>query len=427
MEKLDRNKMPEVKEIYPYILIVLQKLSGAAKPQKAIVAVAELLQLSDEVLKQKTKKNKRPEFEFRVRMARQQLCWTKYIDDSKKGTWALLNKGKKEIKNLIERDEYKLQEFRKRVDKEGKIGIKNKKESEDTTMEKLDHNKMPEVKEIRPYILIVLQKLGGAAKPQKAIVAVAELLQLSDEVLKQKTKKNKRPEFVFRVRMARQQLCWTKYIDDSKKGTWALLNKGKKEINNLIERDAHKLQEFRERVDKEWKIEIKKKNGSGKPEIIEEDENISDAELKELKQTNEYIETYIVDKKLENLCVYLFKASGYKDVKKTRYSGDEGIDGSGVYDTGLTKLKVVFQAKGHKKSGNRIPKVQKRDVRELNGSKGDANKALLITNASFTSGAKEAAANFDIELIDGKELAKLIKKHKIGYKMELNKDWYEDL
>jgi len=114
----------------------------------------------------------------------------------------------------------------------------------------------------------------------------------------------------------------------------------------------------------------------------------------------------------ERLAQRLLREADFESVTVTGRSGDQGIDGVGIYRLGLITFPVFFQCKRY--AGT----VDPHDVRDFRGAMaGRGEKGLLITTGRFTSEAKREA-NRDgataIELIDGDKLCDLLRKYELG-------------
>ncbi len=84
-------------------------------------------------------------------------------------------------------------------------------------------------------LLDSLRTLGGSAKPAEIISAIAKRNDLDESVTDAKYESGA-SKFEHQVRWARQYLFWDGYIDGSKRGVWALTDKGQKAI--ISEEDA---------------------------------------------------------------------------------------------------------------------------------------------------------------------------------------------
>ena len=106
----------------------------------------------------------------------------------------------------------------------------------------------------------------------------------------------------------------------------------------------------------------------------------------------------------EYLCAAIFKKRGYA-VELTSKGADFGVDV-------VAKKRGLTLAIGAKRYAEKRT-VGNRWVQQLLGSmsKYDADRAVLITTSSFTRQAIEQAENAPIELIDGEELKRIIRKY----------------
>ncbi|MDP2308619.1 MAG: restriction endonuclease [Pseudomonadota bacterium] len=127
----------------------------------------------------------------------------------------------------------------------------------------------------------------------------------------------------------------------------------------------------------------------------------------------------------EHLIKRLLDAMGYFDVEVTPPSGDRGIDVVGRIKVGITPVTEVIQAK--RQQGN----VGRPVLDALRGSlhRWSAQRGTIITTASFSKGARDAAfekGTYALQLIDGEELVNLLVQHQIGLKEQAVKLWRFD-
>jgi restriction system protein len=124
----------------------------------------------------------------------------------------------------------------------------------------------------------------------------------------------------------------------------------------------------------------------------------------------------------ERLMVNLLLSMGYGGSTETAgrtlgRSGDEGVDG--VIDQDALGLdRVYIQAKRYAAGNNIGPGA----IRDFFGSldRHKATKGLFVTTSSFSSSAKDTAAHLSkqIVLVDGDQLARLMIRHNVGYRIE---------
>ena len=114
----------------------------------------------------------------------------------------------------------------------------------------------------------------------------------------------------------------------------------------------------------------------------------------------------------EDLISRLFREIGFREVSRTRLSGDGGIDVRGTMVTGgVIRTELAIQAKRWKRN------VQAPIVQQVRGSLGAHEQGCIVTTSDFSAGAREEARKMDkapIALIDGKELINLMLEYEVG-------------
>lgn len=114
----------------------------------------------------------------------------------------------------------------------------------------------------------------------------------------------------------------------------------------------------------------------------------------------------------ERLSLRLLREAGLTNLQITTASGDEGIDGSGVYRPSLVSFPIYFQCKRYQ--GSVGPSI----VRDFRGAMtGRGENGLIITTGTFTPAAKHEATRDGappIDLIDGNDLCDLLKEYTLG-------------
>lgn len=120
----------------------------------------------------------------------------------------------------------------------------------------------------------------------------------------------------------------------------------------------------------------------------------------------------------EELVSRLFAAMGFREVSRTRLSGDGGIDVRGTMipiGSGVIRTELAIQVKRWRHN------VQAPTVQQVRGSLGAHEQGCIVTTSDFSHGAREEAAKPDktpIALIDGKELMNLMMEHQVGVRRE---------
>ena len=105
---------------------------------------------------------------------------------------------------------------------------------------------------------------------------------------------------------------------------------------------------------------------------------------------------------------------GFREVSRTRLSGDGGIDVRGTMVTigsGVIRTELAIQVKRWKHN------VQAPTVQQVRGSLGAHEQGCIVTTSDFSSGAREEASvsnKAPIALIDGRELMNLMMEFQVG-------------
>lgn len=136
----------------------------------------------------------------------------------------------------------------------------------------------------------------------------------------------------------------------------------------------------------------------------------------------------------EHMMIKLLSKMGYKgtdgEAFVTQKSNDGGIDGILNQDPlGLRKIYVQVKRYGEGNTVGRQTISQFHGDLDLQG----ADTGVFITTSSFTKSAEEAAKTFNIKLIDGDTLTKLMLDYRVGVQaqtnyelLEIDNDFFEE-
>jgi restriction system protein len=255
-------------------------------------------------------------------------------------------------------------------------------------------------------LLAVLKSLGGSARSAEAKSGVADHLGLSDIVLDERLPSGS-SRFENQVSWARYYLVQSGFIDASRRGVWALTEKGRN-TEALTQAEITKLVQD---VVAEWKASRVDKGADPLETVTEErspDEPIGDTRTKLLD-----LLTALPASGFERLCQRLLREAGFEQVTVTGRSGDGGIDGTGLLEVNpFVSFKVLFQCKRY--AGTVGPSV----VRDFRGAMmGRADKGIIMTTGAFSADSKREAIRDGvppIELVDGEKLVALFEKLELG-------------
>ena len=243
---------------------------------------------------------------------------------------------------------------------------------------------------------------------------IAERLKLSEEEQSEPLPSKAQPRFDNQVHWARFYLSKGSFIDSSKRGVWALTDKGRAALP-VSDADARAI--FRD---------VAAVFAKGKPTESEIGKStpIDDAPppANDSTAVQQSYRSEVASKlqdlsgnAFERFCQRLLRESGFQEVTITGRSGDGGIDGVGLLQVNpLVSFKVLFQCKRY------VGSVTVSQVRDFRGAMaGRADKGIVITTGSFTAEARKEAVRDGvppIELVDGEKLIGMLEQLELGLK-----------
>lgn len=258
-------------------------------------------------------------------------------------------------------------------------------------------------------LISALRKLGGSARAEEVCTTIAEALNLSDEVL-DKRLKNGESRYKNQVHWARFYLATTGYIDSSRRGVWALTEKGQScselteaQLREIILAVQEKTTKPKENKDKSAPLDIADSQAT----------SLLDTAGVGSREQLLGILKLLSPSGFERICQRLLREAGFEKVEVTGRSGDGGIDGNGVLQLNpFVSFQVLFQCKRYE--GN----VTAPHVRDFRGAMmGRAEKGIILTTGSFTADAKREATRDGvqpIELVDGDKLVEMFEQLELG-------------
>lgn len=270
-------------------------------------------------------------------------------------------------------------------------------------------------------LLAVLESLGGSARSAEAKAAVAEHLGLSSDALEDRLDSGS-SRFDNQVGWARYYLVRSGYIDSSRRGVWALTEKGRN-VGALTEPQIRKLVQ---EVIAGWGMRTKDATESVEDAADDPapDEAVGDHRTRLLSVLQD-----LPAAGFERLCQRLLREAGFEQVTVTGRSSDGGIDGIGILEiNAFVSFKVLFQCKRYK--GSVGPSV----VRDFRGAMmGRADKGLILTTGSFSTESRREAVRDGvppIELVDGEKLVHMFEQLELGLEprkiYDLNESFFDE-
>lgn len=248
-------------------------------------------------------------------------------------------------------------------------------------------------------VLDVLRELGGSGTPKEVIPLVTDKFSFTADQLEETTNSG-----AYRIdneiRWAVAYLKELDLIDKNFRGVWRLTSQG---FNaHLSTEEARSLRSNLRRKRKPKSKQMESENETDDVKLPIDDTEIIIETLKGLSPEG-----------FERFCQALLRSSGFSEVVVTGKSGDGGIDGHGIIQmNNLVSLRVLFQCKRYKES------VGPGDIRNFRGSMtGRTDIGIFLTTGRFSRDAQAEAYRDGaptIELVDGEEIAELMKSLNVG-------------
>lgn len=248
----------------------------------------------------------------------------------------------------------------------------------------------PTYEELFNPLMQALHKLGGSGTIGEIESAVAKLMSLS-EAEAGEIHRGDQTKLSYRLAWARTYLKRYGLLENSEKGVWRLTKVGMN-TKSVTPQEVH-------RMNRVSKLDQKV------TESVKHEEDWKQELLQQIKG--------LTPSGFESLTQRLLREAGFEKVEVTGRTGDGGIDGKGIMRIGgLLSFHVVFQCK--KYAGT----VASKHIRDFRGAmNGRSEKGLFITTGRFTADAiaeSQREGAMPVDLIDGDQLAELMRQLKIG-------------
>ena len=292
----------------------------------------------------------------------------------------------------------------------------------------MNQSDLPRYDEFMLPALEALRELGGSARRDEVISAVADREGLTDEQLEARYETTGVSVAADRIGWALSYLKKIGAVDNSSRGVWAITDAGRR-IESPSEIDEQLRAVRAELAARAAQRKLNVQSGmDDNNELDFADETDPDAQWQAtlLKRLLE-----MTPAAFERLTQRLLREAGFREVEVLGRSGDGGLDGVGVYRLSLVSFPIYFQCKRY--SGS-VPSSAVRDFRGAMAGRGE--KGLLVTTGTFTRGARDEASRDGappVQLIDGEDLCDLLKEYKLGVAtriraiedIEVDTSWFE--
>lgn len=228
-------------------------------------------------------------------------------------------------------------------------------------------------------------------------------------------------EIAYRLAWARTYLKGMGLLTNSARGVWTLTDEGTALVTNTKLSDDGRREWLRSK--RTAYVAGIAKRRKQKPGLISDgDGDVGDVPTDEPEWQEQLLDHLMAmsPDSFERLSRRLLREADFDSVTVTGKSGDQGIDGVGIYRMGLVTFPVFFQCKRYRGS------VGSSAVRDFRGAmSGCGDKGLLITTGSFTAEARNEATRqgtTPVDLIDGDRLCELLKKYELGVQTKIRQE-----
>lgn len=271
--------------------------------------------------------------------------------------------------------------------------------------------RVPRYKDMLWDSVRALRALGGSGHHSEIAAEAIRIGGYSEYQQAVMTPNGRKTKLEYNVQWCLSALKAVGCAENSERGVWALNETGQA----LGEGDVPAL---REQVTRYYRSTRKLRRDENNHAVDEAEEPVSQAELGDAwKDELLSILKEMDPLAFEHLCKRLLRESGFTRVTVTKASGDGGIDGVGMLEIGLLTFPTYFQCKRYDTS------IGAKVVRDFRGAMaGRGEKGVIITTAAFSRGAREEAARdgvSPIDLVDGDRLCDLLKRVRLGVRVEM--------
>ncbi len=286
---------------------------------------------------------------------------------------------------------------------------------------------IPKYHELFWPVLQAVNDLGGSASISEMVDAVVRREGFADEQQAVLHKDGPGTEIGYRIAWCRTYLKAMGFLTNSARGVWTVTDAATALLGDQTLTDDQR----QERVRSAWGVldaHRHKARRAGLPQHrgdTRAGNNPSDAgdeppDVPDWKEQLLDLLMAMTPDAFERLAKRLLRESSFASVTVTGKTGDQGIDGLGIYKMGLVSFPVFFQCKRYRGS---VGPSAVRDFRGAMSGRGD--KGLLITTGTFTAEAKKESnrqGTTPVDLIDGEELCALLKERALGVHTETRQE-----
>ena len=277
-------------------------------------------------------------------------------------------------------------------------------------------HKIPSQRDLYWPVIQAFRELKSSSRQPQLVEKVCEIIKLSEEDTLLLRGDGPGTEISYRISWVKDTLKRVGILINLERGLWTLTKKGR---GITSKEEAGKIWD---EVQALWKKAQRgsrtEKGSSGRSDAdVQEPEYLDDAWVGEVLNAVAAMESDA----FERLAKILLSKLNFDDLVVTPRTRDQGIDILGVMKEGdgIVCRPVLVQCKRYKPDNKVTPK----EIRDFRGTvQGRSADAIFITSGTYTDEAHKEALRegaIRINLVDGEQLAHMLKKAGLGVEVEL--------
>ena len=282
-------------------------------------------------------------------------------------------------------------------------------------------HKIPPQPELFWPVIQAFRKLQSSCRQPQLVEKVGEIINLSDDDMSVLHGKGPATEISYRIAWVKDTLKRMGILTTPERGLWTLTRKGR----TIKEKDAKKLYDENRKANPPRPRKNAKDRSPSKEAESEAPENLDEAWKGKILDAVRSMDP----RAFERLAKLLLSKLGFDDLVVTPHSHDKGIDVKGVIREGggIIRRPVFVQCKRYSEDNSvgidlieRFKGSMDKGLRDVTG--------IFITSGTYTKSAREAAADGmnTIHLVDGDQLAEMLKQAELGVEVREAVDVKED-
>ena len=273
-------------------------------------------------------------------------------------------------------------------------------------------HKIPSQRDLYWPVIQAFRKLQSSSRQPQLVEKVGEIIKLSEDDMSFLRGNGPSTEISYRIGWVKDTLKRMGILITLERGLWSLTPKGR----TIKEKDVKKLYDENRKANPPRRRKNAKDSSPSEEAESEAPENQDEAWKSEVLEAVRSMEP----RAFERLTKLLLAKMGFDDLVVTPHSHDKGIDVKGVIEeeNGIIRRPVFVQCKRHSENNTVGIDLIERFKGSMDKGRRDVT-GIFITSGTYTKPAREAAADGmnPIHLVDGHQLAEMLKQAELGVKV----------